>query len=260
MVLSQESYFWSGTEVGDAVLAPYGAEHFNLFHELLVAHNVWKEGIIPSYHGSFQGHLEVTNPAGTTVRVAPGTAIVKGSLYFNDANVDFSASTIGYYTVLVSLVNANKETRLAMLGPNISFPPNPTQIEDQVWQIELATLYSTGAAISSITDKRRFIRDVFLHERQGGTGSDWQTPGTNNYKLENLKYQMGSSDASSTTVNITFPRAFAYIPLVYISLYSGATPATAQYYISAVSTTGFTVTFDSVSNLGSFQWFAVGDY
>jgi hypothetical protein len=88
-----------------------------------------------------------------------------------------------------------------------------------------------------------------LIKRQGGSSTDWTTAGTTSYTPSLPKVQVGSVSFSvpSSTVtmytDITFPTAFTYKPLVYVSLNSdtesattGATPPVC-YGENATSTT-----------------------
>lgn len=74
--------------------------------------------------------------------------------------------------------------------------------------------------------------------RQGGSGTDWDTVGENNYTPGNIRLQVGAVNVSSGAKTITFPEAFAAEPLVWL-----LPNAAADYFctVSSVSTTQVTI-------------------
>jgi len=142
-------------------------------------------------------NLAVTNPTGTTIRVASGAALVRGHAFFNedqttpsaDSNVDFAPSTPAADRIdRVVLVQNNTD---ASYDTNLQFPTDLTNyggtasvpgqtcrlailtgveggamrslVQDaalvgNIWMIEIARYTITSApAISSMTDQRQFV-------------------------------------------------------------------------------------------------------
>jgi hypothetical protein len=86
--MTQISYLWNGSTVGDAIQALYGEDDYALLWKMLNEVDRTKEGVIWTQHPTYDDKLEVTNPAGSTIRTANGAALVDGMLYVNTANVD----------------------------------------------------------------------------------------------------------------------------------------------------------------------------
>ena len=148
--MAQLSYYWGGTITGDATEAPYSDDEFSDIWRKMFQRDRTYQGVI----GGALNELAVSNPAGVTARVASGRALVDGKFYENDANVDFAAGVAGSYSIVLRKTWATQEVRLALIGPG---GPAPTQNDGVVWEIVLYDLVSTGAAISSLIDRRRYI-------------------------------------------------------------------------------------------------------
>lgn len=101
--------------------------------------------------------------------------------------------------------------------------------------------------------------------RQGGTTGDdtWYTGGTSNTDIsgKNIVMQVGSFEFDGTGTDvITFPVAYAQVPIVVATSTTGATTNTFAR-ISAITTTTFS--FQCITDAGSADaericWIAVG--
>lgn len=162
--MTEKSYYWGGTITGDASLAPYDDDEFSDNWNFLLAYDRVTQGVISTARSSYTGFLNVTNPAGTTVRVATGAALVDGKLYTNDANIDFSAATANqYYTVVLRKSWSGQTVRAALLGPQVGSPPSVTQTDGTTWEISLATVYNNAGTLEitdarSYTPRRRYVQ------------------------------------------------------------------------------------------------------
>lgn len=105
-------------------------------------------------------------------------------------------------------------------------------------------------------------------KRQGGSATDWSTPGTTNYVPTASKIQAGVIAITLTdadeSVSITFPEAFTYAPIA-LCHYSGGTgtsyvtPVTTEIY--NITTTGMFIKVKAggTSNYTFYiHWMAIG--
>jgi len=172
--MTQLSFFWGGTSTGDASEAPYDDNEFSDLWVLLHQYDRVTQGVVPVvYDGDIgntlassdlSGMLEVTNPAGTTIRIAPGVAIVDGKVFVNDANVDdpdggITAPGAGtnYYRVVLCKDFVAQTVRIALLGPDAAAAPAVTQTDGTTWEISLATVSITDASVVTVTDDRTTV-------------------------------------------------------------------------------------------------------
>lgn len=159
--MAEDSWMY-GCGVGDA--RAISAEDWHLFNDVLLCANRALQGVIDitTYPG-YTGLLAATNPAGNTVRIASGLALVVGILYKNSANVDFDVTGPGggaqtdlivlRYTVL------NNEVRLAHKQGVPGGAAATVQQDAAIWEIPIVTVFkAAGANLTSITDSR-----VYLH-------------------------------------------------------------------------------------------------
>jgi len=152
--MTQTSLPWGGTVTGDA--GPYTDDQWSDTWRKLFAKNRATEGVFPDYGNE----LQVTNPAGTTLRVRPGAAIIDGKFYENTADVDLAGAAPGggsnFYTVVARKDFALQTVRAALLGPDIVSPPTVTQADGVTWEVALATAEITSGGVVTITDARVF--------------------------------------------------------------------------------------------------------
>jgi len=150
--MAQSSLPWGGTVTGDA--GPYTDDQWSDTWRKLFARDRTLEGV-------FQNHLNeliVTNPAGTTIRVRSGAAVVDGKFYENTADVDLVGAAPGggsnFYTVVLRKGFAAQTVIAALLGPDIATPPIVTQADGVTWEIAIATVEITSGGTVTITDVR----------------------------------------------------------------------------------------------------------
>lgn len=245
--MTQVSYYWGGTVTGDAVQAPYSDDEFSDLWAILFLQDRTTQGVIGGYNGT----LFVSNPAGTTIRVISGAAIVDGKLYLNTANVDFTVTAPGagsnYYRIVLQKDWTAQTVRLAQLGPNAVAPPAVTQSDGTTWEISLATVQITSGGVITITDTRDYCMTP-VKQRQGGSGTHWDTPGAVLQNPQQGYIQVGIDDAiipngsTSVSLAITFPKAYVYRPIVFLTIDSNTlTSPNFGAFVSEITTTGCTV-------------------
>lgn len=270
--MTERSFYWAGTSVGDASLAPYDdeADYAHLWRNLFTINRQYA-GVL----GIEGGMLEVTNPAGATARVASGCAIVDGKFYENTANIDFTVSGTSVWWV-VGLVRSTlaQTVRAFARGPYASDAlaiASLVQTDNDTWEIPLATVLTTaGGLVSSITDHRGYCRygNATFARRQGGSPTLWQNPGTTGYNVPFTLQQFGVISAAgggvaSGTISVSFPTGntyrSAYTPIVFV------TPAAAALvlYVSNVTNTGFDINWSTpdgavFNGTVMANWLAIG--
>jgi hypothetical protein len=150
--MTEASIWWGGTVIGDH--GTYTDDQFSDFICSLMQSDRTTQA--PLY--GLLNSLAITNPAGTTIRVASGKAIVDGKGYTNTANVDFSVTAPGagfnYYTVVLRKSWAAQTIRLVMLGPSALAYPMVTQTDGTTWEVTIAQVRISNASVITITDTR----------------------------------------------------------------------------------------------------------
>lgn len=167
--MTQKSYFWGGTSVGDATLAPYDDDEFSDFIMAAIQYRREVQGVI---FGK-DNNLEVTNPSGLTIQVDTGRAFVDGKLYVNDVAEDLTLSAApvsgtDYYHVVLRKAFSAQTVRLALVGPVNGGPATPAVQNDGVtWEILLAEVRQTSGGTITIYDRRvpvNYIGCIFQEE------------------------------------------------------------------------------------------------
>lgn len=144
---------------------------------------------------------------------------------------------------------------------------------DTAGRLKMADAFVNTAKLAddSVDDTKAGNRVPQFYRRQGGSSSDWSSPGTTTYTPTSVRMQAGSHlfsslvSGGSDVVSITFPTAFSNVPLVLCSFQiSGSTPSLvggALCWVSGVSASGFSLRIWQATGLtGDFEvtWFAVG--
>ncbi len=169
--MAQSSRPWSTTGTGDGTITGYTADQWaTSWRHILRAHSA-DRGVIVGYGNS----LSVSNPAGSTIRVPTGAAIVHGVWYENTAQADYTPGD-GTYPALptdnqihrvVLRKNWTAQTvRIAFIsGTDAVAPTTPslTQSDGATWEIPLAQFQvSSAGAISSFTDQRVNVGETLV--------------------------------------------------------------------------------------------------
>lgn len=152
--MAETSLPWAGTTVGDA--GPYTDDVWSDMYESLFQSNRATQGPLLG----MLGQLAVTNPSGTTLRVASGYAIVDGKVYTNTTNIDLTGTVPGsgsnFYRIILRKNFTAQTVRVALLGPDAGAPPAVTQTDGTTWEISLYTVEIRSTAEVILTDTRVF--------------------------------------------------------------------------------------------------------
>lgn len=156
--MTERSYYWADVNVGDGSLSPYDDDEFSDIWRILFQRDRTTQGYIDGY----LNELEVSNPAGLTIRVATGGGMVDGKVYTSDANVDNAiaapAVATRYDRVVLRKSWAAQTIRVAILtGVEGGGVPALTQNDGVTWEIPLATVRITVAPAITITDEREKV-------------------------------------------------------------------------------------------------------
>lgn len=257
---------WANTGVGDG--QAYDDDEWSDWQRKLFSHDRTVQGVIPGY----ESELEVTNPAGNTIRVSPGAALVDGKIYETDADIDNTITTPGagsnYYRVVLSKDWAAQTVRVDVLGPDVVSAPTVTQTDGTLWEVSLATIRITSGGTITITDTRRYIGLTMapgLEAWQSFGQDDWsQTPGTTDWTPASSRIQGGvirwtGAAAASGSKSITFAKPFKTPPAIFLQ---AQTSMITQSTVG-ITTTGFTfswaTTDGSTQTQNDHQWMAIGE-
>jgi len=231
--MSESSYFWDGIAVGHAILAPYKGATFG--QVLLRPYKI--EGRLRSYLQELEGFI-----SGNTITVHPGAAFIDNSVYISDADVQhvvvIPPADIYYYTLVLRKIYATQEIRQVMLGP-IAYPgtyPTPT-INSSMYEAVLGYYQTSTFPVPHVSGSVSMdiiyptgIGRVPLISRQGGSATDWSSPGITTRVVAALEPTMQAGVAkwtgalaSSGNIAITFPQAFDYPPIVLVMVHYGFT-------------------------------------
>lgn len=264
--MTEKSFPWGGTSIGDAIYSTYNEDEWSFIWGSLFCYDRYYDGVLPWAYG----HLEVSNPAGTTIRLASGAALVDGTLYINDNDLDFQTYGDGVYYLSIVKYWSSKTVRAYLVKGGSGVYGG---VDGSYWGINIAqirSLYSGAQHI--ITDMRRFVRhypQVFA--RKGGSATDWGvTAGSTNYSAYNPMTQFG---VGSVTMGwavfmesevVTFPRAYSAVPAVTVFLrYASDTGDGDVVHLEALPTTD-SVTIRAKRNdaagSGTYEyfWIAIG--
>lgn len=140
-------------------------------------------------------------------------------------------------------------------------------LEDNAGTLQIKDLGVTLAkmAADSVDDTKAGNRVPQFYRRQGGSATDWDSPGTTTRTPGAVRMQAGSISTGSqaagafNTQAVTFPVAFSAKPLVLVS--PGGTATSWEMAASSISTTGFIAYFkntDTTTLTANVHWLAIG--
>lgn len=146
---------------------------------------------------------------------------------------------------------------------SVNVDASTIEINADTLRVKDAGISTAKLATDSVDDTIVGNRVPQFRRRQGGDVSDWRTVGTTTYTPTAVRMQAGAiqwtgSLASSGTQAVTFPEAFSNAPLAWAI----ATSNDINVAISSPSTTGFTISWKSISGSNTtslvFYWQAIG--
>ena len=99
---------------------------------------------------------------------------------------------------------------------------------------------------------------TMLTHRQGGSSTDWNSPGSTNYTPASVRIQCGMVTSNpSADVTVTYPVAFSYKPLIFPSTYSSGNLAI-TFVNQLAGSFGFSIYEDGVRTTLNMFWLAIG--
>jgi len=169
---NEKSYVWDGFITGDAELAPYSAQDYAfLFRTMFLRSNT--EGIIRVY----LSQLQVSNPSGTTIRVASGGAIVFGWFYKNDANEDTVLTVPSAATRIDRVVlrmDSKEQTVRIVVKRGVEGATAPTLSRTSlIYEIPLATVSITTVGTITVQDERKYARMKMEDTAEDNVSQGW---------------------------------------------------------------------------------------
>lgn len=152
--MTEKSWPWGGTLLGDASLAPYTDDAWSDLWRLLFTTDKTTEGVIRSYLNNLQV-TGVTSP----VNVATGAAIVDGKVYINDGAAAVSVPTPSGATrqdrIVLRKSWAAQTVRIILIqGAEGGGLPSLTQVDGTTWDIPLASLSTTIGGVITVINAR----------------------------------------------------------------------------------------------------------
>lgn len=232
--MTEFSWYWttSAAPVGDQQTnaAGYTQAMVADAQTLVAACGAGGEGVAPGGPGYLTTLLNGTVPAANTCRIAPGGAINDGHFYKNTANVDVNIpSSAGGTTridrVVLRCIWASFTVRIFRIaGVDNVAPSVPaiTQTPGATYDIKLFQCLVNSAGTVVLTDER--VSAGLIANRQGGSVTDWSTPGTTNYKellsiLQSgvIQVAIGGGVLFGST-GVTFPNTFSLPPSIVLGL------------------------------------------
>lgn len=214
--MAESSLFWATNTIGD------GSSTYSQTDMMGWIKRTFGDGIVRGYAN------ELAVSVGTlSVDIATGVAVVNGSPYENDASYNLAvphpSATTAHRVVLRWSDTANT-VRIALVSATdgVSTPPALTTTPP-IYEILLADLTITAADVITVSDSRKFSKsNPLVVARQGGDATDWGNPGTSNQSIDTVIQQVGitlwnGAAATSGFLTITFPKAFAARPLLFVT-------------------------------------------
>lgn len=160
--MTERSYHWDGTTLGDATLAPYSAAEFGQTLTALLGRGqggAMNEGWVSTYaYGIGAGLVTGTS---SPVSVAQCFAFVRGFVYWADAAVSITIPTPAANPRIDRIVlradHAAQTVRAVRLAGSEAATPSPpalTQVANTTWEVSLAQVYITTGGVITIRDER----------------------------------------------------------------------------------------------------------
>lgn len=179
--MAEFSLFWNGTTTGDASAAPYDAntEYANWVRQTIGLGNTRANAGVVLGNGSEATQLDslqVTenSPAGMSVLLNIGNAIVHGSTYDNDSALTLSIAANGSGSARIDTIVLRKSwnsqtVRAAVLAGTPAgspVPPSLTQSDGTTWEIAIADIAVANGAVS-ITNANITSRATYVNAADG---------------------------------------------------------------------------------------------
>lgn len=280
--MTEVSYFWNGTSIGDAGSAPYTAQKFMEVMGRAIVFNKENFGVIRTGYGATSQLKPYSS--GAAISVTEGVAIIDHHIYITNGWSSSALAAQGYYSLVLRCDYNLNTVRLEVLGPEVAVYPTVTQTIGVLWEIKLADFYYDfgSGSITILTDRRKFIvtnTGIGYVKRVGNNAGNWNEAGTTEYYPNDPPLEaVGSSRwtglaASSGTLAVVFPyyetsqlpsasKIFGYKPIVVCNCNDDTANDAIAVNVKSISLTGFTIVWESVAGTNhtqlDFNWRAIG--
>lgn len=202
--MTERSYVWNGTVGGDATLAPYNRSEFNPYLFASLCSYGSSTYVVPGYLDELRVDYSSDNIYSVTIN--SGAALIKNFLYVQDEPITLSLSSVSGYRIdrVVLRIDYLKQTIVPAIiegSAHSAFTYTSvlkgslTQIEEILWEGELAQVLVTSTSVESVSgDRRLFLVNArakttpnhirnseFLVFTQTGTGNSpeyWESVGS----------------------------------------------------------------------------------
>ncbi len=278
--MAQISYLWTTSSSGDGA-ATYTRSNWSEISKILGGCS-GSQGIVPNYLNCFSAACELE-----TLIIHSGGALVDGKPMRNttSASVTIPAAVGGGNTridrvTLRAMWNAGDASpqtvriwRIEGIDAGAPTVPDLVQTAGSTYDLPLwqATV-NTAGTITAKTDERYYsscalagqglqtasatgeLESTFIRNRQGNSATVWSATGTTNYTVTGeSRIQCGVAEmAIGTNTTITFPVAFSYAPIPFLS-------AVSLIDISIVSVSATTLVINNAAAVEiALYWLVIG--
>lgn len=293
---SPTSGFWNAGPggSGDGPIGGYTRQNWNDLFRRLFTRQTANEGVLPGV----DGELAVSGTA-TPLSVASGAGMVYGWWFVDPTATSVAISTPaatagGRINVRADWAAQTVRIVAVQAASGVTTPPALVQTAGTTWDIPLATYQVTNTGVITVTDARQYnhmatrvnaamidpgvalanlgpdsVDDTIVGNRvpqfirrQGGSATNWQTPGTTAYTPGMVRMQAGAMTSGPTNSTlVTFPLAFSAIPLVTATI---ASPGLVPYIVMIATVSASSVAIAVLDTSGSpvngvtVNWLAIG--
>jgi hypothetical protein len=285
--MAELSYYWNGPAYSD--------DQFSDIFRYLFQRDLDTEGVLVGQLNELAPSL-----VGSNIVIQSGVALVDGKIYVNDAPLSVALTTpavgIYYHTVVLRKDFGTQTVRAALLTNAAGYVAT-THTPGATWEIEIARATVTAAGVRALTlDARDFcnfstevsVGDIspvgsngqiiksdglasawapIIDKRQGGSATVWSTEGDTDYTPVGCLIQCGSkavvvdNGTHLGTATVTFPEAFAFAPIVLITVgnFASSDVTHVSFGVNTITTTTFVIDIkQSVDTDRVVFWMAIG--
>ena len=260
--MAEMSYLWTTGGAGDGAATYTRVDWGNIVKIL---------GACSGDEGVGGGALNEYNATTSDqhVTIDTGYALVDGKPHTCSAAADYTViSAVGVGNTRIDRIVlraswAAQTVRLTVIaGVDAASPSAPaiTQTPGTTYDILLWQALVDTSGVVTVTDERTWSASPpQVTFRQGGSATVWSTVGTTNYRPAEVIMQVGAvSWDNSIAGAVTFPRAFAYAPLVFTQHMYVADELDHEVVVLTVTTTGFTWGAIGAGDIYTLYWIAIG--
>ncbi len=156
--MAETSFYWSGSSVGDATLAPYTDDQFTDNYRKLFSYDRTVQGILRG-----AGNELAATGTGSPVAINTGMAIVDGKIYENSASLNVTVPTPASATridrIMLRKSWAAQTVRITRVaGVEGGGVPALTQVDGVTWDLPLWQASITTGGVITLTKEGVYVR------------------------------------------------------------------------------------------------------